>query len=154
MNVPVSPTGNPDARQQGQPQDRQTEELGEGHIMGNLTQDPELRYTPTGRAVTKLRLAWTPRIKNPQTNAYQDGPTEYYDLDVWGAQGERCAEQLARGDRVVAAGTWTKRTWQDKEGQDREAYSLTARDIGPSLLFRSAAIDRTPRAESQADSGS
>lgn len=153
MSVPVSPTGNPDARLPAQTQDRQTEEMGEGHIMGNLTQDPELRYTPTGRAVTRLRLAWTPRVKNPQTSTYHDGPTEYYDLDVWGAQGERCAELLQRGDRVVAAGTWTKRTWEDKEGNEREAYSLTARDIGPSLLFRGAAVDRTKKAEGQAVNG-
>lgn len=143
MSVPISPTGNPDAREQGRTSDPQTEDLGEGHIMGNLTQDPELRYTPSGRAVTKLRVAWTPRLKNQSTGNYYDGPTEFYDIDVWGDQGERCAEQLLKGDRVVATGTWTRRTWKDREDNERQSYSLTARDIGPSLLFRGAAVDRT-----------
>jgi len=151
MSVPISPAGNEDARQPGSSSNQQTEEVGEGHIMGNLTQDPELRFTPTGRAVTKLRLAWTPRIKNQTTGKYHDGPTEYYDLDVWGGQGERCAELLQRGDRVVAAGTWTKRTWEDREGNERQSYSLTARDIGPSLLFRGATVDRA-KAQDQAAS--
>lgn len=143
MSVPISPTGNPDAKQTGSTSDPQSEDLGEGHIMGNLTADPELRYTPSGRAVTKLRVAWTPRLKNQSTGAYYDGPTEYYDLDVWGQQGERCAELLVKGDRIVATGSWTRRTWKDKDEQERQAHSLTARDIGPSLLFRGAQVDRT-----------
>ena len=150
MSVPITPTGNQDARQAAQSGDNQAEDLGEGHIMGNLTQDPELRYTPSGRAVTRLRVAWTPRIKNNETGKYHDGATEYYDIDVWGQQGERVADQLLRGDRVVAAGNWTKRVWEDKDGDKHDAYCLTARDIGPSLLFRSATVARDKAAEAGA----
>jgi single-strand DNA-binding protein len=118
--------------------------------MGNLTADPELRFTPTGRAVARLRVAWTPRIKAAGSDRYVDGPTEFYDLDVWGNQGERCAEHLQRGDRVVATGNWTKHLWKDREDNQRESYCLTARDIGPSLLFRGATIQRDQAAEGEA----
>ena len=121
------------------------EELGEGHISGNLTQDPELRYTPTGRAVTKMRLAYSQRVKNPGTNRWEDGPPEYYDIDVWGKQGENCAEAFIRGDRVVAVGTWFRRSWTTRDGEQRTSVTLTARDIGPSCLFRQVSINRTRR---------
>lgn len=142
MNAPITQTGNPEARQQGQRADHPTEDLGEGHVMGNLTDDPELRFTGTGRAVARLRVAYTPRVKDDASGRWKDGDTEFYDINAWGPQGERCAEHLQRGDRVVATGTWTKRKWEDREGKERESVELTARDIGPSLLFRGAAIVR------------
>lgn len=119
--------------------------LGEGHISGNLTQDPDLRFTPTGRAVVKLRVAYAQRVKNPVTGEWQDGEPQFYDIDVWGKQGENCAEALQRGDRIVACGEWFRRHWETREGEKRTSVSLTARDIGPSLLFKLAAVARWQR---------
>jgi single-strand DNA-binding protein len=146
MNAPVTPTGNPEAATIPEESHQKTEYMGEGHVYGHLVADPELRYTPTGRAVTKARLAFNPRIKDAASGKWSDGPTEYYDIMVWGQQGENVAECLQKGDRVVCAGTWSKRTWRDREGKERETIELTARDIGPSLLFRTADLDRTPPA--------
>lgn len=119
--------------------------MGEGHISGNLTADPELRFTPTGRAVAKLRVAYAPRIKDEATGQWVDGEAQYYDIDVWGRQGENCAEFLQRGDRIVAVGEWFRRNWQTREGENRASITLTARDIGPSMLFRAVSIRRNAR---------
>jgi single-strand DNA-binding protein len=125
----------------GQP-DNPPVSLGEGHVSGNLTQDPELRFTPTGRAVVKLRVAYSQRIKDSGSGQWRDGEPTFYDVDVWGKQGENCAEALQRGDRIVACGEWFRRTWQTRDGEPRQSVSLTARDIGPSLLFKLAAVAR------------
>lgn len=142
------------ARDKAQPQETQPEtepvtdkpeSLGEGHVSGNLTQDPELRYTPTGRAVAKLRVAYSQRVKDPASGQWQDGEPQFYDIDVWGKQGENCAEALQRGDRIVACGEWFRRKWNTRDGEARTTISLTARDIGPSLLFKLAAVARWQR---------
>jgi single-strand DNA-binding protein len=142
MNAPVTPTGT--AKEQARAKDRevQRERVGDGHIMGNLTQDPELRYTPSGRAVTNLRIAFTPRVQNDDGKGWHDGPTEFYDIQVWGQQGERAAEHLQRGDRIVAAGTWTREKFVNRKGEDAEVVRLTAQDVGPSLLFKGATVHR------------
>ena len=142
MNAPITKPGNLDAAQQPRADERKPEDLGEGHVMGNLTADPKLRFTPTGRAVARLRIAYVPRFKDDATGTWKDAEPEFYDLNVWGSQGEHCAEFLQCGDRVVAAGTWTKRFWEDKDGNERASVELTVKDIGPSMLFRPAAIIR------------
>lgn len=142
MSVPITEPGHPEAKQEAPAREHQPEDLGDGHIFGNLTEDPELRYTPTGRAVAKMRVCYRARIKNPANGEWFDGEPEFYTLNVWGPQGERCAEVFAKGDRIVAAGSWSKRPWTDREGQERVSVELTVRDCGPSLLFRSASIDR------------
>lgn len=124
------------------PDPKEPVSLGEGHISGNLTQDPELRFTPTGRAVAKLRVAYSQRVKDPATGQWRDGEPQFYDIDVWGKQGENCAEALQRGDRIVAVGEWFRRHWQTREGEARTSVTLTARDIGPSMLFKLAAVAR------------
>lgn len=145
MDVPTSTTERPKGEPGPKGDDRQPEDLGDGYIVGNLTEDPELRFTPTGRAVAKLRVAYTTRIKDPESNRWSDGETEFYTVTVWGQQGEHCAEHLQRGDRIVAAGSWVKRFWTDREDNERESVELTARDIGPSLLFRGAIVKRPDR---------
>lgn len=147
MSVPITPPGNPDAKQQAPESNATSEDIGPGHIMGNLVADPELRFTPGGKPVTKLRVAFTPRIPVTETGGWIDGETEFYDVDVWGHQGERAVDTFKRGDRIVATGAWTKRNWTSPGGEAREAYSLTARDVGPSLLFKPATIDRTKHTE-------
>ena len=145
MSVPTSRTGNPQAHRKAQGKENSKEDLGPGSIAGNLCADPELRYTPSGRAVARLRVAWTPRIKDEKSGKWEDGETEFFGVDVWGAQAENCAESLAKGDRVVADGQWSQRTYENKEGENITVRELTARDIGPSLLFRTATIKRTQR---------
>lgn len=147
MSVPIAETGHPEARQEGPPREHQAEDLGEGHITGNLTEEPELRFTPNGRAVAKVRICYRPRIKDATTNKWQDGEPEFYTVNVWGRQGENTAECFRKGDRVVAVGSWTKRPWTDREGKERVSVELTVRDIGPSLLFKSAEIIRPDESE-------
>lgn len=142
MNAPITEPGNAKERAKAKANETVRERVGAGHIMGNLTQDPELRFTPTGRAVCQLRLAYTPRVQNDDGKGWHDGPTEFYDVQVWGPQGERCAELLVKGDRVVAAGTWTRESFVNRKGEDAEVVRLTAQDVGPSLLFRGASVHR------------
>ncbi len=145
MSVPAR-TGNPEARQQAQAKDQDDrKDLGDGWLSGNLATDPELRYTPTGRAVCKLRVAHTPRLKDPDNGKWYDGDTVFYNVAVWGYAGENCVETLQKGDRVVAGGQWYEHTWETLEGEQRTATEMSARDIGPSLLFLTATIKRTRR---------
>jgi single-strand DNA-binding protein len=122
-------------------------DLGEGYVSGNLTFDPELRYTPTGRAVCSLRVAETPRIKNDE-GQWVDGETEFHSLDVWGPMGENCAEVFQKGDRIIAFGNWQQRFWIASDDEERSVTEMNVREIGPSLLFRIAKIDRTQRSKS------
>lgn len=124
---------------------RETKKLGRGSLAGNLTYDPELRYTQNGRAVTKLRVATTERKQNSRTGEWEDGPREFFDVTCWGMLGENCCEHLLRGDRIVAEGEWESRSWEDKDGNVQEAIQLVARDVGPSLLFRGARPVRPER---------
>lgn len=114
----------------------QYRDVGDGAVTGNLTRDPELRYTPAGRAIAALRVASTERVQDPRTGAWEDKGTAFYDVTVWGDQGERVAEHMRKGDRVVAMGTWQEQRWTDNDGQDRDKVILVAREIGPSFLFR------------------
>lgn len=127
------------------PDQRSTTNLGDGHIMGNLTADPELRYTPSGRAVVTLRAAYTARVQNRDTGAWQDSEPEFYTIQAWGQQAENAAECLQRGDRIVAAGTWQREEYAKRDGTPGEAIRLVARDLGASMLFRQVHITRTSR---------
>lgn len=120
-------------------------DLGPGSLSGNLTADPELRYTPTGRAVCKLRIAFTPRTQNPDTGEWKDGRTQFFDVTAWGQLAENCAEHLAKGQRIVADGQWESRAWEDKEGNTQETIGLVARDLGPSMLFAGARVIKSQR---------
>ena len=145
-----SRTGNPRARQEAQRKDeQQVEQLGDGWIAGTLGADPELRYTPTGRAVCNLRVAYSPRIQDEQTGRWENGETTWYGVDVWGQQGENIAECLAKGDRVVLGGEFRRRTYTTRDGEERTVDEITARDIGPSLLFATASVKRTERRKRQ-----
>lgn len=118
------------------------EDVGEGSVTGNLTREPELRYTPGGRPVVGLRVASSERIQDAKTGEWRDGKTEYVDVLAWGPQAEHCVESLSKGDRIVAAGRWQKQSWTDKDGNPHSAVKLQAADVGVSLLFRLVAVDR------------
>lgn len=111
-------------------------DLHDGAITGNLTRDPELRYTPAGRAIASLRVASSERTQDPATGEWRDQGTVFSDVVVWGEQGERVAEYLRKADRIVAMGVWQEQRWTDNEGKPRDKVILVAREIGPSFLFK------------------
>lgn len=124
------------------------QDRGPGSIAGNLTRDPELRYTDSGRAVSNLGLAFSERVKDKATGEWKDGETSFFELQCWGNLAENACNFLQKGDRVVAEGRWTSLTWQDKEGNTQEKIVLTARDLGPSMMFRGATVERKPKGDS------
>jgi single-strand DNA-binding protein len=97
-------------------------------LVGNLTRDPELRATPSGTSVCALRVAVNDRAKDPTTGEWTDKPN-YFSVDVFGAQGERCAQWLARGRQVAIEGRLRWREWETQEGQKREAVSVIANNV-------------------------
>ncbi len=102
-------------------------------IVGNLTRDPELRATPSGTSVCSLRVAVNDRVKDATTGEWGDKPN-YFDVDVFGGQGERCAQYLARGRQVAVSGRLRWREWETQDGQKRQAVSImadTVQFIGP-----------------------
>jgi single-strand DNA-binding protein len=125
--------------------DTKDQDRGPGSLAGNLTADPELRYTSSGRPVASLRVACSERVKNGDSGKWEDGPVSFFTVTAWGQLGEHLVEALQRGDRIVAEGRWTAQTWTDKDDQVQERIVLTARDCGPSMQFRAVRIDRTPR---------
>jgi single-strand DNA-binding protein len=97
-------------------------------IVGNLTRDPELRATPSGTSVCSLRVAVNDRVKDPTSGEWGDKPN-YFDVDVFGGQGERCAQYLARGRQVAIAGRLRWREWETQDGQKRQAVSIVADNV-------------------------
>ena len=97
-------------------------------LVGNLTRDPELRHTPSGTAVCKLRLAVNTRQKDGATGQWTDKPN-YFDVTVWGAQGENCARFLSKGRPVAIDGRLEWREWQDKEGNKRQSVDIIADSV-------------------------
>jgi len=97
-------------------------------IVGNLTRDPELRATPSGTSVCSLRVAVNDRVKDATTGEWGDKPN-YFDVDVFGGQGERCAQYLAKGRQVGVAGRLRWREWETQDGQKRQAVSIMADNV-------------------------
>lgn len=104
------------------------------HLVGNLVADPELRFTANGNAVTNLRVASTPRIK--QDDKWVDGETTYQDVVVWRDQAQHAADNLRKGDRVVAVGYLKDRSWTTDDGEKKSKREFVTDDIGPSLKFK------------------
>jgi single-strand DNA-binding protein len=97
-------------------------------IVGNLTRDPELRATPSGTSVCSMRVAVNDRVKDQSTGEWGDKPN-YFDVDVFGGQGERCAQYLARGRQVAISGKLRWREWETQDGQKRQAVSIMADNV-------------------------
>lgn len=118
----------------------------DGSLSGNVTRDPEMRFTPAGKAVCNFSVAVNERVKNEETGQWEDTDPEFYRVTVWGQQAENIAEEILRGDRIVAVGYFQDRTFTNKNTGERQTVTeFTARDIGPSFLFRSASIKRVQR---------
>ena len=114
-------------------------------ITGNLTADPELRYTQTGRPVASFTIANTPRFPDKGTGEWQDGETWFARCSAWGDLAENIAASLSRGNAVVASGRLRARTWETPEGDKRAAVEMTVDDIGPSLRRATTKVTKTTR---------
>ncbi|GAB3493623.1 single-stranded DNA-binding protein [Flexivirga sp.] len=115
-------------------------------VIGNLTQDPELRFTPSGAAVANFTVASTPRYMDRQTNEWKDGETLFMRCSVWREAAENVAESLTRGARVIVSGRLKSRSWDDKEtGQKRTTMELDVDEVGPSLRYATAKVNKTQR---------
>ncbi|WIV52863.1 single-stranded DNA-binding protein [Amycolatopsis nalaikhensis] len=111
-------------------------------IIGNLTADPELRYTQTGAAVANFTVASTPRTLNRATGEWEDGEALFMRCTIWKQAAENVAESLTRGARVVVQGRLQQRSFQTKEGEKRTVIELTVDEIGPSLRYATATITK------------
>jgi single-strand DNA-binding protein len=114
-------------------------------IVGNLVDDPELRFTPSGAAVAKFRVASTPRYLDKATNEWKDGEGLFLTVNCWRQMAENVAETLSRGTRVVVQGRLKQRSYETKEGEKRTVYEIEADEIAPSLRYATAKINRTSR---------
>ncbi|WP_159610648.1 single-stranded DNA-binding protein [Glutamicibacter sp. JC586] len=114
-------------------------------VIGNLTADPELRFTPSGSAVANFTIASTPRTFDRQSNEWKDGEALFLRASVWREAAENVAETLTKGMRVMAQGRLRSRSYDTKEGERRTVMELEVDEIGPSLRFASAKVTRTQR---------
>ena len=105
-------------------------------LVGNLVDDPELRFTPSGAAVAKFRIASTPRFLDKQTNEWKDGESLFLSCNVWRQAAENVAESLQRGMRVIVQGRLKQRSYETKEGEKRTVYEVEVDEVGPSLEVR------------------
>jgi single-strand DNA-binding protein len=114
-------------------------------IIGNLVDDPELRYTPTGQAVAKFRVASTPRYMDRATNEWKDGDSLFLSCNIWRQAAENVAESLQRGMRVIVSGRLRQRSYETKEGEKRTVYEVEVDEVGPSLRNASAKVTKSQR---------
>jgi single-strand DNA-binding protein len=114
-------------------------------IIGNLVNDPELRYTPTGQAVATFRVASTPRYMDRATNEWKDGDSLFLSCNVWRQAAENVAESLQRGMRVIVSGRLRQRSYETREGEKRTVYEIEVDEVGPSLRNASAKVSRSTR---------
>jgi single-strand DNA-binding protein len=114
-------------------------------IVGNLVDDPELRFTPSGAAVAKFRIASTPRFMDKQTNEWKDGESLFLSCNVWRQAAENVAESLQRGMRVIVQGRLKQRSYETKEGEKRTVYEVEVDEVGPSLRSATAKVNKTQR---------
>ena len=114
-------------------------------VVGNLTDDPELRFTPSGAAVANFTVASTPRNFDKNSNEWVDGEAMFLRCSIWRQAAENVAESLQRGMRVVVQGRLKARTYETREGEKRTVFELEVDEIGPSLKFATAKVNRTSR---------
>ncbi|MGG5173211.1 single-stranded DNA-binding protein [Pseudarthrobacter sp. J1738] len=122
-------------------------------VVGNLTNDPELRFTPSGSAVANFTIASTPRTFDRQSNEWKDGETLFLRASVWREAAENVAESLTKGMRVIVQGRLKSRSYETKEGEKRTVIELEVDEIGPSLRYANAKVNRTQRSGGQGGQG-
>jgi single-strand DNA-binding protein len=114
-------------------------------VIGNLTNDPELRFSPSGSAVANFTIASTPRTYDRQSNEWKDGETLFLRASVWREAAENVAESLTKGTRVIAQGRLKQRSFETKEGEKRTVVELEVDELGPALKNATAQVTRTQR---------
>ena len=114
-------------------------------IIGNLTDDPELRFTPSGAAVASFTVASSSRVLDKQTNEWKDGDTTFLRCNVWRQYAENVAESLQRGMRVIVNGRLKQRSYETKEGEKRTVYEIEVDDVGPALRYATAKVTKVSR---------
>jgi len=114
-------------------------------VVGNLTADPELRFTPSGAAVANFTVASTPRTLDKGTNEWKDGEALFLRCNVWRQAAENVAESLTRGARVVVTGRLKQRSFETREGEKRTVVELEVDEVGPSLRYATAKVNKTAR---------
>ena len=114
-------------------------------LVGNLVDDPELRFTPSGAAVAKFRIASTPRFLDKNTNEWKDGESLFLSCNVWRQAAENVAESLQRGMRVIVSGRLKQRSYETKEGEKRTVYEVEVDEVGPSLRNATAKVVKAQR---------
>ncbi|ADG96769.1 single-strand binding protein [Segniliparus rotundus DSM 44985] len=122
-------------------------------VVGNLTADPELRFTPTGAAVANFTVASTPRMFDRQTNEWKDGEALFLRCNIWREAAENVAESLTRGSRVIVTGRLKQRSYETREGEKRTVVELEVDEIGPSLRYSTAKVNRAARGGSSGGGG-
>ncbi|HTR69155.1 MAG TPA: single-stranded DNA-binding protein [Mycobacteriales bacterium] len=114
-------------------------------LIGNLVDDPELRFTPSGAAVAKFRIASTPRYLDRATNEWKDGESLFLSCNVWRQAAENVAESLQRGMRVIVSGRLKQRSYETKEGEKRTVFEVEVDEVGPSLRNATAKVVKAAR---------
>lgn len=119
-------------------------------VVGNLTADPELRFTPSGAPVANFTVASTPRTFDKNRNEWVDGDALFMRCSLWREAAENVAESLTKGMRVIVQGRLTQRSYETREGEKRTVVELQVDEIGPSLRYASARVERTQRGSGRA----
>ncbi|MGI5144820.1 single-stranded DNA-binding protein [Plantactinospora sp. CA-294935] len=114
-------------------------------VVGNLTDDPEIRYTPSGAAVCKFRVASTPRFYDKTTQQWKDGDPLFLACQWWREPAENAAQSLQRGMRVIVQGRLRQRSYETREGEKRTVYELEIDEVGPSLRYATARVEKMTR---------
>jgi single-strand DNA-binding protein len=114
-------------------------------VVGNLTADPELRFTPSGAAVANFTVASTPRIYDRQSGEWKDGEALFLRCNIWREAAENVAESLTRGARVVVTGRLKQRSFETREGEKRTVFEVEVDEIGPSLRYATAKVNKASR---------
>lgn len=114
-------------------------------VVGNLTGDPELRFTPNGAAVANFTVASTPRVFDRQSNEWKDGDTLFMRCSLWREAAENVAESLTKGTRVIVTGRLVQRSYETREGEKRTVVEVQVDEVGPSLRYASAKVTRAQR---------
>ena len=122
-------------------------------VIGNITGDPELRFTPSGAAVANFTVASTPRAFDRQSNEWKDGETLFMRCSVWRDAAENVAESLGRGTRVIVSGRLKSRSYETKEGEKRTVVEMEVDEVGPSLRYATAKVNKTQRGGSSGGFG-
>ncbi|MEE6178340.1 single-stranded DNA-binding protein [Mycobacterium sp. 050134] len=114
-------------------------------VVGNLTADPELRFTPSGAAVANFTVASTPRIYDRQSGEWKDGEALFLRCNIWREAAENVAESLTRGSRVIVTGRLKQRSFETREGEKRTVVEVEVDEIGPSLRYATAKVNKASR---------